>query len=79
MQGTGVTADGKYVKLVSTQTELDNGIWKYAYVQKITGSAGRELVNGYSVAVDTSVISLGSILCIDGYDERRADDTGSKI
>ncbi|MDF7802068.1 3D domain-containing protein [Pontiellaceae bacterium B1224] len=79
MQGTGVTADGKYVKLLSTLTEQKNHIWRYGYVPKIIGKAGTELTDGYSVAVDTAVISLGTILCIDGYGERLAEDTGSRI
>lgn len=79
MQGTGVTKDGKYITLVSTASELEKKIFRYAYVEKITGESGRELKSDYSVAVDKAVIPLGSILCIDGYGVRQADDTGTKI
>jgi len=46
-------------------------------------ASGREAVPGYSVAVDPTVIELGTILYIDHGDgvlrEYRADDTGSAI
>lgn len=46
--------------------------------QIVYGASGRELISGYSIAVDPSIIPLGSIVTIDGK-EYRADDTGGMI
>lgn len=79
MQGTGITTDGRYVKLVSTASELREKVFRYRYVDAITGKSGRELEHNYSIAVDPSVIKLGEEVYIEGYGFRRADDTGGKI
>lgn len=79
MQGTGIDANKRIIKLISTRSELTQAVFKYAYVNKITGKSGRELVFFKSVAVDPSVIPLGSSVCIDGYGEKSADDTGGAI
>ena len=44
----------------------------------VRGAAGRELIPYYSIAVDPSVIPLGTKVIIDGK-EYRADDTGGKV
>lgn len=79
MQGTGVNVDGKFIKLVSKKSELEKKIFRYAYVDKITGKSGRELTHEQSIAVDPDVIPLGKVVCIEGYGERTADDTGTAI
>lgn len=44
----------------------------------VCGAAGRKLIPYYSIAVDPSVIPLGTKVIIDGK-EYRADDTGGKV
>ena len=44
----------------------------------VLGSSGRRLISNYSVAVDPSIIPLGSIIYIGGK-EYRADDVGGAI
>lgn len=44
----------------------------------VRGAAGRTLIPYYSIAVDPSVIPLGTKVIIDGK-EYRADDTGGKV
>jgi RHS repeat-associated protein len=78
-QGSGVSADGKFIKLVSKKSEIANKIFRYDYVASITGKAGRSLIHDYSIAVDTKVIALGTVVCVEGYGEKRADDTGGGV
>lgn len=44
----------------------------------VKGASGRRLIPNYSIAVDTSVIPMGSKVVIDGY-VYRADDVGSAV
>jgi 3D (Asp-Asp-Asp) domain-containing protein len=88
MQGTGIADNGKYIKYVS-----GGGGWRtnfrslnncdgarFAVVNGVTGSTGRELIEGYSVAVDPRVIPYGSYVWIESLGRWfRADDTGGAI
>lgn len=40
---------------------------------------GEEMIVGYTVAVDPNIISLDTIIEIDGYGIRKAQDTGGRI
>ena len=79
MQGSGVSKDGRFIKLVSTASELKKKIFRYSYVDGITGASGRYLRHGISIAVDPSVIKLGEQVCIEGFGVKSADDTGGGI
>lgn len=42
-------------------------------------ASGTAITPWYTIAVDTNVIPLGSNVCIDGYGEFEAQDTGGRI
>lgn len=55
---------------------------KYAYNRPngiVYGASGRELIEGYSIAVDPSVIPYGSVIKSEDGTEYRADDCGGAI
>ena len=75
MQGTGIDTSKQYIKLInSTRTPFE-----YSYVSGVIGKSGVILIPNKSVAVDTSIIALGTELCIDSFGEKIAHDTGGKI
>ena len=55
------------------------GKWSYGSEIEAVGAAGTELTPYYSVAVDTSIIPLGTILYDMEGNEYKAEDTGSAI
>jgi 3D (Asp-Asp-Asp) domain-containing protein len=71
MEGTGVAKDGSFIHY-----ERNNCFKK---VPKIVGAAGTALTPMESVAVDKSVIPLGTELLIESWGVASADDTGGKI
>ena len=88
MQGTGIGEDGVYVKYVS-----GGGGWcggyarlcncasaRFAEVDHVYGASGRALVKHHSIAVDPTLIPLGSSVWIAELGRWfRADDTGGAI
>ncbi len=88
MQGTGIRNDGRFVKYVS-----GGGGWcggyarlcncssaRFAEVDSVFGSTGRNLVKNYSIAVDPKRIAYGSYVWIAELRHwYRADDTGGAI
>ena len=55
------------------------GKWSYGSEIEAVGAAGTKLTPYYSVAVDTSIIPLGTILHDADGNEYKAEDTGSAI
>lgn len=55
------------------------GKWSYGSEIEAVGAAGTKLTPYYSVAVDTSIIPLGTILYDMEGNEYKAEDTGSAI
>jgi 3D (Asp-Asp-Asp) domain-containing protein len=88
MQGTGVAADGKYIKYASGgggwnshYTWLNNCASAHFTVTDASyGSTGRALIEDYSIAVDPAVIPYGWSAYIEALGHwYRADDTGGAI
>lgn len=88
MQGTGIGEDGTYVKYVSGGGGWCDGYARlcncasarFAEVDHVYGASGRALVKNYSIAVDPSLIPLGSSVWIAALGHWfRADDTGGAI
>ena len=88
MQGTGLTADGKFVHYVAggngfcgrDQHLCDCKGAQFALTTGVFGATGRSLVENYSIAVDPAVIAYGSYVWIDAMKRWfRADDTGGAI
>jgi len=88
MQGTGQAANGSYVKYASGGGGWGkDSIWladcstaRFSTVAGVTGASGRVLEADYSIAVDRTVIALGSSVWIDSEKHWfRADDTGGGI
>ncbi|HWO26269.1 MAG TPA: DUF4157 domain-containing protein [Kofleriaceae bacterium] len=71
MQGSGVAKDGSFIHYEGNDC--------FKKVSKVVGAANKELEPMKSVAVDKSVISLGSELLVESFGEARADDTGGKV
>ncbi|HEX7602842.1 MAG TPA: hypothetical protein VF316_14600, partial [Polyangiaceae bacterium] len=73
MQGTGITADGKFVHYVAggngfcgrDQHLCDCKGAQFALTTGVFGATGRSLVENYSIAVDPAVIPYGSYVWID--------------
>ncbi len=88
MQGTGITADGKYVHYVRggggfcgrDQHLCNCKNAEFSLTTGVFGSTGRALTENYSIAVDPNVIPYGSFVWIDAMKRWfRADDTGGAI
>jgi 3D (Asp-Asp-Asp) domain-containing protein len=88
MQGTGITADGKYVHYVRggggfcgrDQHLCNCKNAEFTLTTGVFGSTGRALTENFSIAVDPSVIPYGSFVWIDAMKRWfRADDTGGAI
>jgi 3D (Asp-Asp-Asp) domain-containing protein len=80
MQGSGVDRDGRLIQIDwSKGSPGTPETTPFRYTQRIAGAAGRPVRDGVSIAVDPSVIPLGSWVCIDQVGWRRADDAGGKI
>nr|DAH53412.1 MAG TPA: lytic transglycosylase [Caudoviricetes sp.] len=78
-----VEAQAEYIEFVATAyCSCSSCCGKYAYNRPngiVYGAAGRELVEGYSIAVDPSVIPYGTIVRTENGKEYRADDCGGAI
>jgi 3D (Asp-Asp-Asp) domain-containing protein len=80
MQGTGIDSDGNYLTIDWSQGRpSDAANTNFVYVDGVRGASGRILEDGISIAVDPSVIPLGTWVNIEGFGLRRADDTGGEI
>jgi len=75
MQGSGQTVDGQIIRYTGTHGGRDC----FTKAQCALGAIGRCITPNVSVAVDPTVIPLGTKLYIQGVGERRAEDTGDLI
>ncbi|HEY3351840.1 MAG TPA: 3D domain-containing protein [Polyangia bacterium] len=88
MEGTGIAANGQYVRYVSGGGGWSAGYkWlnncasaRFAATDDSYGSTGRALIEDFSIAVDRSVIPYGWFVYIESQGHWfRADDTGGAI
>lgn len=65
---------GKFTITHYCSCKICNGKWA-----GYPAANGERLQDGYTIAVDTDVIPLNTMVYIDGYGTRKAQDTGNKI
>jgi len=89
MQGTGVTTDGKYIRIVNKPGWRNNSRghpeWLekpssaiFEYTDGFHGKMG-DIIENHSIAVDIKIIPKKGKVEIDGVGKRVADDTGGAI
>jgi len=75
MQGSGIDREGRLIQHTWRQGKIAG----YTYVDTIRTASGEPVRQGWSAAVDPSIVPPGTWIFIEGVGRRKTVDTGEKI